>query len=203
MGWLMNKNIAAVILAAGLSRRMGQPKMLLPWGKSTVLGQVVATFAEAGVSELVIITGGARQAVEAEASRLAKKYALRWVYNPDFESGEMTSSLQVGLGSLSHQIQAALVGLGDQPQLSPQAVLKVTEAFKANPAGLIVPSYNHRRGHPWLVQQGLWSAILGLKPNEKLRDFLNAHAADIHYVETDDSVLKDLDTSEDYQREKP
>lgn len=58
--------IAAIILAAGLSKRMGQPKMLLPWGETTVLGQVVATIAAAGIEDILVVTGGEREGVEAE-----------------------------------------------------------------------------------------------------------------------------------------
>lgn len=199
----MNNNVAAIILAAGLSRRMGQPKMLLPWGDTTVLGRVVDTFAAAGVGELVIVTGGAQQAVEAEAQRLAHDFPLRWVHNPRFEHGEMTSSLQTGLAALGGQCQAALVALGDQPQLSLSAVQKVIEAFDTSSASLIVPSYNLSRGHPWLLRRELWGLILALKADQTLRDFLNTHAAGILYVDTDATVLKDLDTPEDYRREKP
>jgi CTP:molybdopterin cytidylyltransferase MocA len=60
-----------------------------------------------------------------------------------------------------------------------------------------------RRGHPWLVPRALWAELLGLGTPLTLRDFLNAHAGDIAYVEADQTVLKDLDTPADYQREKP
>jgi molybdenum cofactor cytidylyltransferase len=197
------KNIAAVILAAGQSRRMGQPKMLLPWGETTVLGQVIATLAGADVGEIIIVTGGAREAVETEANKLAQKYALRCVYNPHHESGEMLSSLQTGLLTLGIQIEAALIGLGDQPQLSLTAARKVISTFEARPGQLIVPSHNMHRGHPWLIERSLWPLVLGLKPPQTLMDFLNTCAAQILYVETDQTVLKDMDTPEEYQREKP
>jgi CTP:molybdopterin cytidylyltransferase MocA len=60
-----------------------------------------------------------------------------------------------------------------------------------------------RRGHPWLVRRELWAELLALRPPQTLRDFLNAHAEEIQYVETDPTILKDLDTPEDYRREKP
>lgn len=200
---LKQKNIAGVILAAGLSRRMGTPKMLLPWGQTTVLGQVIATLAQTGLSESVIVTGGARQAVEAEAERLAQTFSLRCVHNPLSESGEMLSSLQCGLASLGPQVDAALIGLGDQPQLSPAAALSVVTAGEQSDRQLIVPSCNMRRGHPWLVHRDFWEQILALKPPLSLRDFLNAHTGDILYVEADQTILKDLDTPQEYQREKP
>jgi molybdenum cofactor cytidylyltransferase len=199
----MTKNIAALILAAGLSRRMGKPKMLLPWGTTTVLGQVISTFMQSGVCEIVVVTGGARDAVEAEAERRARGFRVSCVHNPQYESGEMLSSLQCGLAFMDSQVEAVLLGLGDQPQLNLGSVLKVVSAFETSAAGLIVPSHNMRRGHPWLVQREYWEQIMSLKPPLTLRDFLNAHAGDILYVEADQSILKDLDTPEEYQREKP
>jgi molybdenum cofactor cytidylyltransferase len=195
--------LAAVILAGGQSKRMGQPKMLLPWGESTVLGQVVRTFAESGAHEIIVVSGGARELVEAEALRLSSHFPVRCVYNPEHESGEMLSSLRCGLSMADSQIQTVLIGLGDQPQVSAQAVQKVIGAFATTRAALIVPSHQYRRGHPWLVERSLWGKLLAMQPPLTLRDFLNDLAGQIHYVETDQTVLKDLDTPEEYQREKP
>jgi molybdenum cofactor cytidylyltransferase len=178
--------------------------MLLPWGATTVLGQVISTFEQAGVDELIVVTGGAREAVEAEAARAAGKFPVRCVHNPAHASGGMLESLQCGLAALSSEAAATLIGLGDQPQLSLGAARRVVEAFETSGASaLIVPSCNLRRGHPWLVRRDLWAELLALQPPHTLRDFLNAHAAGILYVETDPTILKDLDTPEDYRREKP
>ena len=87
--------ITALILAAGQSKRMGQPKMLLPWGEETVLGHVIATFKEAGVEDVLIVTGGVREQVE----KLVGKSA-HTVFNPEFAKEEMLSSVQVGLAEL-------------------------------------------------------------------------------------------------------
>jgi molybdenum cofactor cytidylyltransferase len=199
----MKKNVAAVILAAGLSKRMGTPKMLLPWRETTVLGQVINTFAQTSVSEIVIVTGGAREAVEAEIANLAKKFPVRCIHNPAYETSGMLESLQCGLAGLSPEAESTLIGLGDQPQLSLSAARKVVSAFESSGARLIVPSYNLRRGHPWLVEHSLWVELLNLKAPKTLRDFLNLHPGEIQYVEADQTILKDLDTPEDYQREKP
>ena len=192
--------ISAVILAAGQSKRMGQPKMLLPWGKSTVIGHVIYTFLTAEIEDVVVVTGGAREQVESAI----RAYPVRIIHNPDYEAGEMLSSLQCGLRAVSEQAQAALIGLGDQPQVQEKSLQLIRGAYLANPTSLIVPSFQMRRGHPWLVLRSLWDEILELKPPESLRDFLNRHAHEIQYVSVDTpTILADLDTPQDYRKSRP
>ena len=192
--------ISAIILAAGASKRMGQPKMLLPWGTLTVIEHVITTFLNAGVEEVLVVTGGAREQVE----KVTAQYSIRRIYNKDYTKGEMLSSLQLGLMAMSTQAQAALVGLGDQPQIQERSVRLVCDAYRESKPRLVVPSFQMRRGHPWLVARPLWDELLQLKPQESPRDFLNRHAGEIHYVEVDTpSVLADLDTPEDYQKSHP
>jgi molybdenum cofactor cytidylyltransferase len=182
---------------------MGEPKMLLPWGTRTVIGQVISTFEAAGVNEIVIVTGGAHNAVQEEAARSKQRLPLVCTHNPHFESGEMLSSLQKGLEELGEHTEAAIIALGDQPQLSLNAAQKVISTYRSGTSRLIVPSYNMRRGHPWLVERSLWPELLALKQPQTLRDFLNACAGIILYVEADQTILKDLDTPEQYRHDKP
>lgn len=207
--------ISAIILAAGQSKRMGQPKMLLPWGNGTVLTHVISVFREAGIEHIAIVTGGAREQVEGLAAGLG----ARTVFNEAFQTGEMLSSIQCGLRTLTppplsqspsgtlrgeRGAAAALIGLGDQPQVQAGSVRRVCEAFLETKSNLVVPSYQMRRGHPWLVAYPLWEELLSLKPPASPRDFLNAHAADIQYVNVDDpNILADLDTPQDYSKFKP
>jgi molybdenum cofactor cytidylyltransferase len=192
--------ISAIILAAGESKRMGQPKMLLPWGNGTVLTHVVSVFKKAGVEDILVVTGGAKEQVEG----LVPGLGVRTVHNEAYSSGEMLSSLQCGMRALRRQTQAVLIGLGDQPQVQEGSVRKVCEAFRESRSNLVVPSYQMRRGHPWLVASPLWVGLLKLKSPISPRDFLNEHQAEIHYVNVDDpGILADLDTPEDYLKFKP
>ena len=192
--------IAAIILAAGQSRRMGQPKMLLPWGSMTVIEQVITTFLSAGVSDILIVTGGAQE----EVLKVVDGYPVRQIHNPDYATGEMLSSLQCGLKAMLEQSQAALVGLGDHPQMQEGSVRAICEAYQDSKSGLIVPSFQMRRGHPWLVTRPLWDEILKLKPPETMRDFLNKNSHAIQYVNLDTpTILADLDTPEDYEKSRP
>ena len=192
--------IAAIILAAGQSKRMGRPKMILPWGAITVIEQVIATFQNAGVQEIVVVTGGAREQVEGLVGRLA----IRTVHNPGYETGEMLSSLQCGLSAMSSEVAAALIGLGDQPQVQEPTVQRLRQAFLERGSLLLVPSFQRRRGHPWLVARPLWDELLAMKAPESPRDFLNRHAGEIDYVDVNTpTILADLDTPEEYRKSRP
>jgi molybdenum cofactor cytidylyltransferase len=209
--------IAAVILAAGLSRRMGQPKMALPWGDTTVIGQVVRVLAEVGARPLVVVSGGAAELVVAAlvaalgktgaATRASMRAATRaaptttTVFNPDFANGEMLASLQVGIRALPDSVEACLVALGDQPQIEVGVVKTILETYLQTGGTLWAPSFHMRRGHPWLIQRALWPDLLSMTSPATVRDFLNRHAAAIQYVAVDrDSILQDLDTPEDYDQ---
>jgi molybdenum cofactor cytidylyltransferase len=192
--------IAAIVLAAGRSERMGQPKMILPWGMETVIGHVVRVLVDAGVDDVVVVTGGARREVEAALTDLP----VRTAFNPDYASGEMLQSLKVGLAMLNTDQTAALVTLGDQPQIQVKVVDQLLHTYRQYGYPLIVPSFEMRRGHPWLLDKVLWPDVMTLETAATLRDFLNAHGKQIHYLNVPEaSVLADLDTPQDYQSQKP
>ena len=192
--------IAGIVLAAGQSKRMGRPKMNLAWGETTVIGQVVSTLLQAGLQEIVVVTGGARHEVETSLAG----YPVRLVFNPDYEQGEMVSTFQAGLTALGDEIEAALVTLGDQPQIERGVVESVVDAYRRTRASLIIPSYRNRRGHPWLLDRSLWPEGLSLRSPSTLRDFLNDHASQISYLTVETStVLQDLDTPADYGLYRP
>jgi molybdenum cofactor cytidylyltransferase len=192
--------ISAIVLAAGKSMRMGRQKMLLPWKDTTVLGQVIRTVQNAGVADVLVVTGHMKPAIDQITAHLN----VRVVHNENFETGEMLGSIQCGLKTLPAQAEAALICLGDQPQIQEVSIRSVCEAFHKTGASLVVPSYQMRRGHPWLVARPLWSAVFDLGVDQTPRDFLKMHAADIAYVEMDSpSIIEDLDTPEDYLKFKP
>jgi molybdenum cofactor cytidylyltransferase len=196
--------ISALVLAAGRSRRMGHPKALLPWGQTTVLGQVVITLAAAGVDEILVITGGARERIQALTGQFADRFPVRCVHNPDYASSGMLRSLQVGLAASAASSQAALVALGDQPQVREDTVRQILDRFYQDGPALVIPSYHMQRGHPWLAARRLWPDLLALPPSSTPRDFIHLHERLIAYLEVeDDSILSDLDTPADYWREKP
>jgi molybdenum cofactor cytidylyltransferase len=187
--------ISAIILAAGQSIRMGRNKLLLPFGQSTALETIVTEIAACDqVRDIVVVTGHEHDRIEA----LLTKYPARCVFNPDYAQAEMLVSIQVGLRALAADVTAALIVLGDQPRLQRDIVQRVIDAYTPN--RLVIPSYQMKRGHPILIPRSLWPHVLSAPKDSTLRDVIRAHADRIDYVEAEnDSVLKDIDTPEDYQ----
>jgi molybdenum cofactor cytidylyltransferase len=187
-------SISAIVLAAGKSVRMGQQKMLMPWGNSTVLGKVIETLNAAGVEDIIVVTN----------SKLAPQitnYKLPITIN---DNGEMLESIHLGLEAQKPSAQATLICLGDHPQVEESSVRSVCNIFRENKSSIVVPSYQMRRGHPWLVARNLWDEVQQMRAPESMRDFLNTHKNDIFYVELDTpSILTDLDTPADYLKYKP
>ncbi len=222
--------ISAIVLAAGLSRRMGRFKLTLPWGATTVIGQVVATLEAAGVAEIVVVTGNRADEVAAALAGTGAQI----VFNPDFATGEMLSSIQAGLRTVigatgdrgrsnrreaclrrlidqsaqadfaevaavsTARNQAALLCLGDQPQMEVATVQAVLTAGAATGWQRIIrPSYQMRAGHPIILPNTVWPDIL--TTGGTLREVLSAHRAITEYLVVDTpAVLADLDTPEDY-----
>lgn len=193
---------AAIVLAAGLSTRMGQPKLLLNWGGQTVLQTVLQTLHIAGIDHIIVVLGANKEKIEESIRQLA--FCVETVFNPDFANGEMTDSIKVGLSVLTPEVSCVLIVLGDQPQMQVETVRKVMNA-RSNTAGrIIVPSYQFRRGHPWLVDRALFGELAQLNPTFTMRDFLRKHHQEIFYLEVDTpSVLQDLDTPQEYQAFRP
>ena len=192
--------IAAIVLAAGESTRMGRPKMVLPWGKTTVVGRVVQVLSQGGVEQIVVVTGGAQERVE----EALQGFPVRCVFNPRYTQDEMLLSLRTGLSALPSQCQAAMVALGDQPQIETYVVQSLLEKFRQSGSAMVIPSYKMRRGHPWILAQGLWETVYALPAGATMRDLIQKHAGQIAYLEVDTpSILRDLDTLEDYRRQRP
>lgn len=185
---------AAVVLAAGLSKRMGRFKLLLPWGERTVIGQVVAVLQSARVPQIVVVTGHRAGEIEMALSATGVHLA----FNPDYASAEMLGSVRAGLRAVGGRVEAALLCLGDQPQIeiaTVQAVLAAGE--RAGWGRIVIPSYQMRSGHPILLPAWLWPEIIACAST--LRDVMAAHRDQTHYLVVDTpTVLADLDTPHDY-----
>jgi molybdenum cofactor cytidylyltransferase len=155
------------------------------------------------MEEIIVVTGGVREQIEGLVAELAKDYPVRAVYNPAYARGEMLSSIQAGLSALNSQPCAALIGLGDQPQIREETVRRICTTFVQTKSPLVIPSFHNRRGHPWLAARPLWSKIFALPSSTTSRQFLKTYAGQVEYIAADESILQDLDTPEDYARQRP
>jgi len=189
--------LAAIVLAAGLSTRMGTPKIFLPWGKSTIIEAILEKLNRAGVEEIVIVGGSFVD----ELRKKASAYSCHVVYNPDFANGEMMCSLRRGVRALQNDHEAILVVLGDQPQIEVNTIREMTREFISGKHPVVVPSYHMKRGHPWLFSAELTETLLS---SNTMREFLNNNPDIINYVVVDTpTVNQDIDTLEDYQKYRP
>jgi len=193
----VHRRIGAVVLAAGESRRMGQPKMLLPWNGKTIIRTVVEKVIEAQPYEVVVVAGRMKPEIAAELADLP----VRVVYNPDFEETDMITSLQTGLRAIWYTSDAAMVVLGDQPTIDPAVIRRVMESYSRGQGRIIVPSFDGRNGHPLLVDRSLWHQFMTLPHTTQPREMLNNNQGEIFNVQVDTpTITHDIDTPEDYRR---
>jgi molybdenum cofactor cytidylyltransferase len=190
--------IAAVILAAGRSRRMGRSKASLPWkdGK-TLIAHMVSIFQDACVETIVVVAGENYVNVEKHLHGLG----VQILADAKTSDVEMLASVKLGLQSLEKKaVEAALIMPGDHPLLLPSTVVALCEAWQGMSEKILAPSFGGRRGHPLLIPNVLWPEVLALAEGLSLRDFLERHEADIEYLVVEDPGVRfDVDTPEDYE----
>jgi molybdenum cofactor cytidylyltransferase len=188
--------IWAIVLAAGESRRMGQRKLLLPFGRSTIIETVVQSLMKSSLDGILVVLGHRWQGILGKL----KNYAVETTVNPDYKNG-MLSSVQWGFRKLPRDAEAALVFLGDQPGISAQTIDLVIGAFRAGNKGLVFPTHKDSGGHPLLVDMKYCREIQSLDPAVGLRGLHSLHPDDILRVEVrDTSVLQDIDNPGDYRK---
>jgi molybdenum cofactor cytidylyltransferase len=190
--------IWAVILAAGESRRMGRPKLLLPYGSATIIETVVRNVAASRVDRTLVVLGARREEIE----KKIRDFAVKKVFNREYRSG-MFSSVLCGLGSLPRSARAAVLVLADQPGIPAGVIDSLVESFLREKKGLVIPVFRRRRGHPLLLDLKYRREVEGLPPNAGLRGLLLRHPQDILEVRVSSSeILRDIDSPEDYRKSK-
>lgn len=190
-------NIGAVVLAAGESRRMGRPKMLLPFRGTTIIEQVLKNIREAGIEKITVVIGAEKE----KLSQMLQNTSVSLCINNNYREG-MLSSVICGIMSLPENTEGILVFPGDQPLIAPATISKLVEHFKAGEGSILIPVYKGSRGHPLLFDAIYRPEIGKLSPAEGLRSLSAAHPGDVREIETDDpGILKDFDTCDDYLKE--
>lgn len=190
--------ISGVVLAAGTSSRLGRSKQLLDLGGIPVLRHVVeAARASRSLHEVVVVLGHEAERV---AGALVAAEGLRLVTNPDYAEGQSTS-LRSGLRALGPDVEAAVVLLGDQPEIRPTAIDAVVEAFRSGRGPVVQVSYSGRPSHPTLLARTVWRHLLAeVAGDEGARGVLAGHPEWRWNVEMVGSPPSDIDTEIDYER---
>ncbi len=187
---------AAVVLAAGASSRMGQPKQLLPWGSTTLLGAVVDRLCGAQIDEVVVVLGSQACAVR----NSLRSQPVVTVVNPNWTDG-MLSSVQTGLRALKSRPAAIAIALGDQPGAPAELIDELFFTQRKTPGNIVIPRVGGRRGHPVVFDGSYVDELLALGADATLRDVVERNRERVVYVAwADQRQLDDLDTPEDYAR---
>ena len=192
--------LTAVVLAAGLSRRMGEAnKLLLPLRGVPLVRHAVSAVACLPFAEIVVATGHEADKVEAALEGLP----VRFVHNPRYEDGQMTT-VNTALGALVAPSEGVMVCLGDQPALTPFDLELVAHAFLSDPAHVHVPTYGGARGNPIVLPRASLATIRERGGDFGCRQFIARNADLVRtFAMPSDHVLLDVDLPEDYAALNP
>lgn len=192
--------VSGIILAAGASRRMGRPKPLLALDGKPLLQHAIDAAAESRLGEMIVVLGDAAEEVRA-AVELPER--ARAVVNPDFAEGQSTS-LRLGLRSVSSDTDAAAVLLGDQPGVSASLIDRVLEAFRESDRPVARPVYvaGGRRipGHPVVLSREVWPEVAALTGDRGAQRLFAEHEEWLLEIEIEGAPPVDIDTPADYKR---
>lgn len=191
-----SNEVAAIILAAGRSERMGAFKPLLPFGPQTVIESCIQAFRPAGVNPVVVVIGEGTNA-ENVRLRLSRAGVLIAV-NSDPQS-EMNASIAAGVDALPEHTEAVLITPADYPAVPASVVTRLIDEWR-NGALLVKPTSGGRGGHPVLVDLSFRQELLHLDPDSGLKAFFLAHQDQAARVEVASNfIARDLDTWDDYR----
>lgn len=187
--------IAAVVLAAGMSSRMGGQKLLLPVEEGRPLIRLsVERVLAAGLDDVVVVLGREAEAVTAALAGLP----VRMVLNPRYAEGQSTS-LRAGLDALPPEAEAAVIALGDQPLPDPALIRRLVAAFHASGRPIVVPRYRDGRGNPVLFAASLFDELRAVGGDQGGRAVIARAAARVAEVAVDAPMPPDVDTWTDYE----
>jgi molybdenum cofactor cytidylyltransferase len=189
------KDVAALLLAAGRSRRMGAFKPLLPFGDKTVVEQCVANLRNARVQNILVVVGHRANDVREQL----KNYDVQFVLNPDPDS-EMSASIACGMEQIDEKKKALLIALVDHPAVPPDVIDLLINEWRSGDGKLFQPEHDGRGGHPVLIDLTYRDELLKLDPERGLRAFFDRHGDERRRLPVDSRfVARDMDTWEDYQ----
>jgi molybdenum cofactor cytidylyltransferase len=185
--------VAAILLAAGRSKRMGAFKPLLPFGDSTVIEHCLDNLRHGGVGQIVVVLGHRAD----EICRQLEQRNLSFVFNPD-PSSEMSASIACGIQALHASSRAVLVALSDQPAIPATVVPRLIEHWTKG-AKIVKPEHQGRGGHPVLIDLTFRNELMSLSQEGGLRGFLASQHSEVCRLEVESPLIaRDMDTWDDY-----
>jgi molybdenum cofactor cytidylyltransferase len=186
--------VSAILLAAGESKRMGQPKLLLPFGKYTILEQTIDNLLASKIGEVIVVLGyKAQEMIRAIADR-----PVKIVVNPSYQQG-MSTSIIAGLNLVDAKAKRLMIVLADQPLVDSQTFDRLIDKSLACDKGIIIPIYGAKRGNPVILSTKYREELLRLRGDVGARWIIKQHYDNILEVAVDcDSINVDIDIMGDY-----
>jgi molybdenum cofactor cytidylyltransferase len=190
--------LSAIVLAAGMSTRMGQNKLLLDFKDKPLIAHAVDTLLASEIDEVIVVLGN-------EADKIREKLRgkqVKLVENPDFREG-LSTSVRAGVNAVSRQADGIMVYLADQPLLEPADVNRILRAFthaKEVSKSIIVPFFDGQRGNPVLLDSSYRETILGVIGDVGCKGVIKRYPDQVFVVEMEsDHVVRDVDTIQEYE----
>jgi len=187
--------IAAVVLAAGRSRRMGQAKLLMPVAGRAIVRHAVEGVLAGGVDSVWVVTGPDGGPIEAALAGLD----VQIVVNPAPEEGQ-AGSVRAGIAALPAPVDTALIALGDQPALEPSIIPALLAARRTSTRPIVAPRYRDGQGNPVVFKREIFPELLRLTGDQGARPVIQKEPARVEWVELDLPMPPDVDTPADYEK---
>ena len=189
--------VVGIVLAAGESRRMGRLKALLPFGPHTVIEHVLQPLLQAELAAVTVVLGHRADDIAAVIAGLP----IQLLHNPQYQHG-MTTSVQVALRDITPVPDAYLLALVDQPHLHLAIIQQLLATFANTRKGLVIPTYDGKRGHPIILSAIYRQDVLALGLDQGLNVVTRAHPDDTLEVPVaSEDVLRDMDYPAEYEAE--
>jgi molybdenum cofactor cytidylyltransferase len=190
--------LSAIVLAAGMSTRMGQNKLLLDFRDKPLIAHAVDTLLAAAIDEIIVVLG--HEAEKVRGKLQGKRVML--VQNPDYQEG-LSTSVRAGVEAVSVQAEGIMIYLVDQPLLEPVDVNQLVRAFtraKEVNKNIVVPFFQGQRGNPVIFDSLYREAMLGVAGDVGCKGVIQRYPDKVFVVEMEnDHVIRDVDTVEEYE----
>ncbi len=193
-------HIAALVLAAGASSRLGRPKQLIDWGGRPLLEVVVDQVRSWPTDEVWVVLGAHAEEILARCDFGSASVVI----NDDFDEG-LAASLRVGLDALMRHSKAdgVLVALGDQPRIAPKVVEQLIDRYRSVDTGAVIPKYRYTWSNPVIVDRSLWPRLMSLEGDAGAQHLLKAHPEWVEEVWLETLPPRDVDTETDVEELSP